>query len=476
MVSLIEDLIEKEKEYISNFSIFEGKNLNESISIITEIYQKNNLYKRLIYLFKAFIDFNYKSFNIYYNLANFYFHNKDYDLSIKTNLMALSIQNDSKAYINIATAYQRKKDYNNGIKYAKMGLKYFPKEVYFFRLVGDNYRKLQKIDLAIQFYKKLDYKQDCFLEHNLAHLYLINQDFKNAWKHNESRLCMYKNYFNKIIPKDKRYTNQSLQGKTILIHWEQGIGDIIQFARLIPLIQQKSPKKIIISVSKELIDLLQISFPFTKVVKENEKIKYDYGLFILSLAYIFNIDNKDIFMKKPYLKTNANININIDKSKLNIGIIWKSGISKLKTDKLRNCSLNHFKSIFKIQNTKIYSLQLGEWSKEIEKRNLTKIIINTSQTITTLNETASLINKLDLVISIGANIVHIAGALNKKCFVLLPNQASWRWGNQTNNSIWYPSLKLFRKREENRKIISYKKLIKDEVCKEVLALSNAITY
>lgn len=458
---MIENLIKIEKDYISNPIIFKNKNANETISIIIEVYQKNNLYDRLINLFEFLIKYNYKTFSIYYHLASFYFYNKNYDLCIKTNIIALEIQNNSKSYMDIAMAYQKKKDYISGIKYAKKGLKYFPQESYFCKIIGDSYRKIQEIDLAIEWYKKTNYKQDSFLEHNLAHLYLINQDFQNAWKHNESRLNMYEENFNKLIAKHKRYINQPLQGKTILIYWEQGIGDIVQFARFIPLIQQKNPHKIIISVIQELVSLLQTSFPFATIIPENTKVEYDYGLFILSLAYIFNIDTKDIFMQKAYLKTNANININIDNSKLNIGIMWKSGISKTKTDKMRNCSLNHFKKIINIKNTKIYSLQLKEWSKEIKKRNLEHKVIDTSSTLNSLNDTASLINKLDIIISIGANIVHIAGALNKKCFVLLPSNASWRWGNEERNSIWYPSLRLFRKKNGNGISISYKKLIED---------------
>ncbi|MGE5402543.1 MAG: glycosyltransferase, partial [Ignavibacteriales bacterium] len=130
------------------------------------------------------------------------------------------------------------------------------------------------------------------------------------------------------------------------------------------------------------------------------------------------------------------------KGKLKVGIVW-SGNPQHTNDSRRSCRLKHFEDLFELENIQFYSIQVGPASGQVEKYG--KKIID----LEVINEdglagTAAILSCMDLLISVDTSVAHLAGALGKRTWILLPFLPDWRWMLERRDSPWYPSVKLYR--------------------------------
>jgi hypothetical protein len=185
---------------------------------------------------------------------------------------------------------------------------------------------------------------------------------------------------------------------------------------------------------------------------------YDYHISFGSLPKIFNTNKDNIPLNLPYLKPTGSIdknNFNVYNGYYKIGICW-AGSPQHPNDKDRSCYLKYFDCFSKRKNVKLFSLQ-----KELSKRiyvgkglvDLTEgadnlSLVDMSDLMKDFNYTAAIIEALDLVITVDTSIAHLCGAMNKDCYVLIHENPDWRWGDFCEKSVWYPSLKLFRKQNK----------------------------
>ena len=153
---------------------------------------------------------------------------------------------------------------------------------------------------------------------------------------------------------------------------------------------------------------------------------------------------------------------------INIGIAW-SGAGANITGKDRSCTLNDFSPLFSINGLRLFSIQKLENKEERILSDFPVISFDNLDSIPFL-DTAAIIENLDLVISIDTSIVHLAGALGKPVWTLLPYYSDWRWLLDRNDSPWYPTMKLFRQPEPgdwNKVFLA----VADEI-KKMLILKN----
>jgi len=136
-----------------------------------------------------------------------------------------------------------------------------------------------------------------------------------------------------------------------------------------------------------------------------------------------------------------------DRSQLKIGIVWASGY-RAKRDSLRfyhtkSCPLSLFMQLLTIPTVSLYSLQVGKDADEID-RFLVDRVHNLSDRIQDFADTANWIEQLDLVIAVDTAVVHLAGAMGKPVWVMLPFAPDWRWMLEREDTPWYPTMRLFR--------------------------------
>ncbi len=248
-------------------------------------------------------------------------------------------------------------------------------------------------------------------------------------------------------------STQDLKNKTIFVYDEQGFGDTLQFVRYLYKLKEKGAN-IIFECHSSLYDLVKnidvVDVVTERVNFEEPDVHYDYHFSLLSLPLYFNTNINDIPNTTPYLlpdKASAEYwrNYLSKYNGLKVGIVWEGKKPLYNTH--RASSLNDFIELTKIENVKFFSLQVGDAAQKNKKLIDNHGIIDLSQSIKNFNTTASIINNLDLVITIDTSVAHLSGALNISTWTLLSYKADWRWFTETEESIWYPSMKLYRQKE-----------------------------
>ena len=282
---------------------------------------------------------------------------------------------------------------------------------------------------------------------NYGLIQLKNGNFKEGWKNYEWRKKKSINKNKHIGEQDREWSGEeNLKDKTIFIYNEQGLGDYIQFSRYLILIYKMGGKIILDTPEslKSLIKTLEINFTHIDNLKE---VKFDFYCSIMSLPFVFNTDLNNIPNKNFYLFANKEKElfwkkrINKNKSK-KIGLAWSG-------DKIhgrfpnKHIPLAKFEEILDLPYD-FYSLQIKYDDGDEKIINEKKNFFCQKKEIIGFDNTAALINNLDLVITLDTSIAHLSGALGKETWILLPYVADFRWLINREDSPWYSAVKLFR--------------------------------
>ena len=187
-----------------------------------------------------------------------------------------------------------------------------------------------------------------------------------------------------------------------------------------------------------------------KIVIKGKKLpNFDYCIPMMSLANILKITLKKLPYHCLYIKPPNPFTLTLPSKtfgQTRIGIVW-AGKKTHKNDRNRSCDFQNFITLFSLPNTCFFSLQKGEREGDIKKYNCQPFVFNLGSKLNEFNDTASAISQLDLIISVDTATAHLAGALGKPVWVILPFAADWRWLTKIDNSPWYPTMKLFRQKK-----------------------------
>ncbi|MCT7990632.1 tetratricopeptide repeat protein [Laspinema sp. D6] len=240
------------------------------------------------------------------------------------------------------------------------------------------------------------------------------------------------------------WDGSDLQGKTILLHAEQGLGDCIQFIRYAALLVQRGGR-VVALVNQPLVRLFK-SVPGIDRVSAywSELAPIDVWIPLLSLPHILGTTLDTIPRKIPYLTHSHLAPVILHAPGLKVGIVW-AGNPQHKGDLTRSCPLRYFLPLLNIPGIKWYSLQKGPEETRIRQQNLP--INDLAPHLQDLADTAAVIAQLDLVITVDTSIAHLAGALGKPVWVALSYAPDWRWMLNRSDSPWYPTMRLFRQEE-----------------------------
>lgn len=290
---------------------------------------------------------------------------------------------------------------------------------------------------------------------------LLGQRRWEGWKHYSRSLGL--NSRMKIKFGDEPDWDGS-KGKTVALYGEQGIGDEISFASMVPD-AIRDCGKVIIETEQKLQGLFQRSFPNAKVYgtrrhKElawaEEDQKLDASCALGELGGFYRTSDES-FTGEPYLVADPARRLMWralfdSKKKPVIGIAWTGGV-QWTGEKYRTLSLEQLSSVLKSVDAHWVSLQYKDASKEIaafKARNDVDLEQYPFATLTPdYDDTAAMVAELDLVICIQTAVAHLAGAMGKEVWVLLPKNSQWRYGESGETIPWYKSLRVFRQRSLN---------------------------
>jgi tetratricopeptide (TPR) repeat protein len=331
--------------------------------------------------------------------------------------------------------------------------------------------KVGKLSEAIAAYEKaiaLE-PEDAGVHWNLALSLLQNGDFARGWAEYEWR--WKKPGFTsrvEVFPQPI-WRGEDLAGKTILLTDEQGIGDTIQFARYAPLVARRGGK-VVLRCQAELVRLMKSLTGVERVVSHSDELPaFDYYLPLLSLPGIFGTSVGTIPAEIPYLRADDSVSARwAEKIRAGeksgdglekriaaaekiapakrIGLVWAGGASH-RADRHRSIALSRFLPLLENAGLRFYSLQKGPAVEQISSLREEIRPLDLGGELSDFTETAAVIANLDLVISVDTAVLHLAGALRKPVWVLLPMCADWRWLVDRGDSPWYPTMRLFRQEE-----------------------------
>ncbi|MDP3560758.1 MAG: sulfotransferase [Legionellaceae bacterium] len=309
--------------------------------------------------------------------------------------------------------------------------------------------QLNRYDEALQAYQKaLAYsnEQDVWIHYNYSLCLLAMGNLVLGFTRFEYRwLCSLKEKRQEwIIPEST--SREMLQGKSILIHSEQGLGDSIQFFRYIPLLVQLGVR-VYLEMQPSLIPLFYAWRHTIRFIATGSPLpSCDYHCPAMSLARLFKTEIHAIPSSIPYVFPNLHAletcrsALKISDSK-RIGIAWR-GSTINPMNQQRSIALSALLTLHQ-SDLDFVCLQKDvclEEKKELDQYNITYHGLELS----TMVGTAAIIACLDLVITVDTSIAHLAAAMGKDVWILLPFNADWRWFIQRNDSPWYPNVKLFR--------------------------------
>lgn len=239
---------------------------------------------------------------------------------------------------------------------------------------------------------------------------------------------------------------ENLKDKTILLHAEQGFGDTLQFARFVPLVADRGAT-VLLEVQGALKNIFQ-NFKGTKTVfAQGEPLPhFDYHCPLLSLPLALN-QLAPLPTEQPYLKADparlARWAKKLgERTRPRAGLVW-SGSTIHKSDRNRSIALKDFTQVL-LNNVEFFCLQKDIRDTDRDLLKSTPRIVDLSAQLTDFSDTAAVIELLDVVITVDTSVAHLAGALGKPVWVLLPFAPDWRWLINRNDTDWYRQAKLFR--------------------------------
>ena len=243
---------------------------------------------------------------------------------------------------------------------------------------------------------------------------------------------------------------ESLNKRRILVHYEQGLGDTVQFSRYLTKFIDLGAD-VVFFVPRPLISLLgtlngNISFIDTLP----EDLEFDFHIPLLSCPYVFKTDTNSIPSQVPYLTAESDLKnkfkLQFMSGQSHIGFAF-SGNSAHVNDRNRSFDLKLFRTIFELEKTIYHCIQKDIKYDDIEiLRRFENVQIHSDELID-FSHTAALIDGLDLIVSVDTSVAHVAGALGKKVFLVLGYGSDWRWQTSGTRSEWYPTFKLYRRAE-----------------------------
>ena len=421
------------------------------------IYKSLNSFNESINAFKEVINIEPGNIGAYLLIGNIFLKLKKYENAIEFYEKGLSLNREDIYLLNgLGNVYHQKNEHATAILFFKKAINLSKNNAGIFNNLGNSQlASLQIKNAIVSFCSAIKINPEVKEFHlNLAYAYFYNNDYSNGWIEYE-----YRKRLNNLIA-NKVWNGQPLKdGETLLIYWEEGLGDSIQFVRyaihfknlglnfklciqekLHPLIKNTNLKENLLSSE---------DFDFEK---------FDYYIGLISLPRILKIKYGEAITSGKYLKCPDNLKekwkINFQKNNSYvIGINWQGNPkAEMASGYGRSMSLENFASIANKYNIKFLSLQKGYGSEQLSNCSFRGNFVDFQDKCTLIYdflECAAMIENCNLIITTDTCVAHLAGAMGKRTWLLLKKIPDWRWGIMGKKTFWYDSIRIFRQEKAN---------------------------
>ena len=245
-----------------------------------------------------------------------------------------------------------------------------------------------------------------------------------------------------------RWQGEDLAGRTLLLSTEQGMGDALQFVRFAAPLAQAGAR-VIVRAPDFQAALLATAPGVATVVRTTDALpQHDFQLPLLSVAGVLGTDERTIPAAVPYLSASRDDaaalapEMAVAAGTMRVGLSWAGSVHHV-NDRRRSCPLATLPSLLELPDIAWFSLQKGDGEDQLAQVPAAARIRQLDARNNFMQK-AALIEGLDLVISVDTSNAHLAGALGKPVWILLPVAPDWRWGLGRTDCPWYPTARLFR--------------------------------
>lgn len=391
----------------------------------------------------------------YYNLANIMEQQGQHEKAVENFKKAIQLKPDhADACNNLGVALKTQGKYVEAAQSYKQAIHFKPELVDAHYNLADILREQGQYEQAIEHYKKaIQLKPDYADAHwNQSLTLLLNGEFEQGWKeyqwrrHVNSKVPIYPHVHQK-----PRWQGAPFPGKRLFIHCEQGFGDTLQFLRYLPMVKARGGT-VILEAWKALHGLLRQLDCIDELLELSWDTKsgaeFDFFASIMDLPGIFKTTLQNIPADIPYIFADTDKvsqwQKQIPSDGFKVGIAWAGRPLYKEDHNRRSCAVRKFAPLTEIDGVRLYSLQKGPASAHLD--DLPEVTDLAGQ-FEDFTDTAAVIENLDMVISIDTAVVHLAGAMARPVWTLLPYSADWRWLLNRQDSPWYPTMRLFRQQK-----------------------------
>jgi Tfp pilus assembly protein PilF len=314
-----------------------------------------------------------------------------------------------------------------------------------------------KLDESIASYRRaLELQPDLGAAHlNLGITLLLRGDFEEGWREYEWRdhspdMRNQRRTFDGV-----RWDGAALSGQTLFVHAEQGLGDLIQFSRFLPAAMRRAGHVVLECspvVQRWLAgcrELGNLEMRTRDASISGTGPSFDAHAPLLSLPFLLGVKSPvDIPAPLPW-SSNEHASaawrrlIDDEAGQLKVGLAW-AGEPAHWNDKQRSIPLSTFAPLVTTGDVRFFSVQLGAAAAQAASPPQKMNLVDLTGNIHDLADTAGLLTQLDLVISVDTAVAHLAGAIGKPVWTLLPFAPDFRWMLKREDSPWYPTMRLFR--------------------------------
>ncbi|WDD90990.1 tetratricopeptide repeat protein [Burkholderia sp. FERM BP-3421] len=390
---------------------------------------------------------------------------------------------NAMAWINLATARRDHLDLDGALDAGFRSVELAPDDAQALSNLALVLKEAQRWDEA-EHYARLAYERapcDPAMRLNLALLYLMRGNHTAGWPEHEARWegSAELRGARPVFPKPQ-WQGESLAGKTVLVWGEQGMGDLLQFCRYIPMLAAR--------VHREGGRVIWNSFPQMGALLSRSLGKYvdgytagggvdslppfDYEIPLLSLPLVLGVDDETLSSTIPYLRPDAAARAAwrtrlAGEKRLKVGLAWTGNI-RHQRNPFRRVGWERYADRFRdIDGVAFYSLQPGAADDVSAARAAGLAMTDHTAGFATFDDTAAFIGELDLVITICTSVAHLSGALGQRTWVLLDVNPHWPWLLGRRDSPWYPNTILYRQRS-----FAQWDAVLDEVARDLGALAR----
>jgi tetratricopeptide (TPR) repeat protein len=426
-----------------------------------------------------------------YNLGNVRMDQEKFSEAATSYRKALQIQPEfAEAVDGLGNALLRQGQLGDSMILLRQAIQLRPNSPESYTNLGCALAALNQLDEALRcFQKALSLKPDDASAHwNRSYLLLLRGEFEQGWQEFDWRRALPS--FGKRQFSEAAWDGSPLDGRTILLHAEQGLGDTIQFIRYAVLVRERSGN-VVVECQPRLARLLaNVAGIDLLVTRDSPLPPFDVQSPLLSLPGVFRTSLGNIPTSIPYLRAESNLvdhwrreitmsevrcpmsEAQIPRSEVRcpvsdvkahssdfrlrtpdsgrcrrIGIAWQ-GNPSCRFDCLRSIPLRYFASLANVEGVQLISLQKGPGVEQLQTIDGQFPVIGMGSRLDESSgafvDTAAVMMNLDLVISSDTAIPHLAGALGVPVWVALPLVPDWRWWLQREDSPWYVTMRLFR--------------------------------